>query len=251
MWPRHRRFPRQLQTIADQGDLVHQADVDRAESVLQQLHHFGGAGAGDSDHFFNELFVVNRRHLSATCGDTPDDFGSILDSIGLVARVDAFRREGEQKIFANLPAALFQAMQCDLLRRARIGRALQHDQAACFHILGDHADRFVDESHIRLFGLPQRCGNTDADGIELGNDGRIVRRVQEAILHQRREHFIGYVLDVRPSLIDEFHLARIDIDARGSETGLGHRHAEGEADVSHTDDADVGGFISDALFECF
>ena len=81
---------------------VHQADVDHAEGVLEQLHHFGHLRGADRHHGLERLRVEQRAHLGARRRDAADHFGNIRGLKLRIARIDALRREAQEEILARL-----------------------------------------------------------------------------------------------------------------------------------------------------
>ena len=87
-----------VEAMAHQRDLVDEPDVDRAERVFEQLHHFGDARVADLDHLVDDLPVERRGQVGARLVDSADDFRNILRRVGLVARIDALGRKREIEI---------------------------------------------------------------------------------------------------------------------------------------------------------
>ena len=54
-----------------------------------------------------------------------------------------------------------------------IGGGFQNDQHAGMEVLGDLLAGGHDVAHVRVFGLAQRRGHADVDGVELGDHGEI------------------------------------------------------------------------------
>ena len=57
--------------VAHQRDLVHETDVDRAERVLEQLHHLGDARRADRHDRRRRPRVEQRTAASVLAGPMP------------------------------------------------------------------------------------------------------------------------------------------------------------------------------------
>ena len=102
--------------VAHDGDLVHQADIDHAEGVFEQLHHLGNLRGTDRHHMFERLRVEQTPQFRAGRRSAAHYFRDVLRLEIRVARIDALRRKAQEKIFADLQAAIFPASAAPVRR---------------------------------------------------------------------------------------------------------------------------------------
>ena len=105
--------------MAHQREFVHEADVHRAERVLEQLDHFGDARRAHRHDLVHHLAVESHRRAGAVFIDAADHLRNVLGLELRVARVDALGREREIEIDARLQALGGQRRLHDFDRRAR------------------------------------------------------------------------------------------------------------------------------------
>ena len=85
-----------------------------------------------------------------------------------------------------------------------------------------------DVAHVRVFGLAQRRGHADVDGVEFLHGREIGGGTELAGLHQRPEDGAGNVADVRIAGIDAPGFLLADVDSGDVESGLGELHRQGK-----------------------
>ena len=153
--------------VAHQRDFVHQADVDHAERVFEQLHHLRHARGAHRDHGFERLLVEQRADFGAGRRDAAHHFGNILGLILGVAGIHALRRKAQEEILADLQPGFFEHRQHQLVGGAGIGGRFQNHQHAGMKIFRDLLAGVDDVAHVRIFGLAQRRRHADVDGVEL------------------------------------------------------------------------------------
>ena len=78
------------QPVAHERDLVHEADVDRAERVLEQLDHLGDFGRAHRHDSLDRRGVQRAGQFRRLRVHAADDFGHVARIECVVARVDAF-----------------------------------------------------------------------------------------------------------------------------------------------------------------
>ena len=106
-----------------------------------------------------------------------------------------------------------------------------------------------DVAHVGIFGLAQRRGDADIDGVHRCGSGEISGGFQLAGLHQWSEHRSGDVLNIGLAAIERGNLFRINIDPRDRETGGGELNGQGQAYVAQANNAHVGGLRLDLLLK--
>ena len=158
--------------VAHQRQLVDQADVHRAERVLEQLHHLGDAGRADRHDGLDRGAVERGRELRAVRGEAADHLRDVVGLERRVARIDALGREREEEVDAGLEPGRFEQRLHHFVGRARIGRRLEDDQHARVQVLGDRLDRRDDVGHVGVLGLAQRRRHADVDRVELARRWR-------------------------------------------------------------------------------
>ena len=148
-----------------------------------------------------------------------------------VRRVHAFGRERQEEVLAHLQTALFQHGQDEFVGRSRIGGGLEDDELPRAEALGDLLRRRHDVGHVGVFGLAQRRGDTDVDGVHLPQDVEVRRRPEPFGRHELR-HLCGrHVVDVGPALVYGIYLIRVEIDARAGEPGPAKLDHQGQTHV--------------------
>ena len=86
-----------------------------------------------------------------------------------IARVHALRREAQEEIAGPPQPGLRQHRQHHFVRGARIRGGFQNHQHPGVEVPGDLLAGRHDEAHVRVFGLAQRRGHADVDGVEFEN----------------------------------------------------------------------------------
>ena len=145
--------------VAHQRQLVDQADVHRAERVLEQLDHLGDAGRADRNDGLDRRAVELAGELRAGRREAADDLRHVVRLERRVARIDALGREGEEEVDAGLQPVRFEHRLHDFVGRARIGRRLEHDQHAGVQVL---RDRLRPPRRCRTCRGPSSCAAASA-----------------------------------------------------------------------------------------
>ena len=113
----------------------------------------------------HDLRIENRGGFGRIIRYAADNFRNVVRLEFGIARIDALRREREQKIFVEFQTRLLKHRQQHFVGRARIGRRLENDQLAATQTLLDLFGRGQDVGHVRLFRFPQRRRHADDDRV--------------------------------------------------------------------------------------
>ena len=82
----------QPQAVEDDGQFVHQRDVEVSLGVLDHLGGFGGLDAAGAMHAWHDDLLVELCHLGQRLGRiTRDDLQNLGQRVVFVTRVDALR----------------------------------------------------------------------------------------------------------------------------------------------------------------
>ncbi len=108
-------------------------------------------------------------------------------------------------------------------------------------ILRDFLAGGHDVAHVRIFGLAQRRGHADVDGVEIADGGKIGGGAKFAVRHERLDGRRRNVADIGIARVDSLGFAFAQIDARNVEAGLGVFDGQRQPDIAQSDDANTGG----------
>eukprot|EP01022_Parablepharisma_sp_SALTPOND_P004211 TRINITY_DN118_c1_g1_i1.p1 TRINITY_DN118_c1_g1~~TRINITY_DN118_c1_g1_i1.p1 ORF type:complete len:1598 (-),score=548.50 TRINITY_DN118_c1_g1_i1:18136-22929(-) len=166
--------------VEDDGEFVHQRDVEVALGVLDHLGGFGHLDAGGTMHAggddgFVELCDLFQGVL-VIAGDDLEDGGQ---GVLLVARVDALGGEADVEVLAPLQAGmLFQQGDADFFGGAGIDGGLEHHDGAALHVLA-HGDAGTGQrTEVRVVRCIDRRGHGHHDVVGIGQDGRVGAHAQ-------------------------------------------------------------------------
>jgi hypothetical protein len=138
-------------SVAQDGKLVDERDVDRAEDVLEQLGELGGLGARDLVHRVDRAPVKLGGPARALRSDAAQHFRRGLRRPVLAPRIDPFRRHGQKEAFADPQAAPFLEDRLQqLASRAGPRGGLEDDDLALVQHRGEPARRGLDDREIGL-----------------------------------------------------------------------------------------------------
>src|SRR5580700_8731238 len=182
--------------IAHHRHFIHQADVDHAEGVLQQLHHLGYASVANGHNLLERLREEDTAHLGASRRNTSDDLRSIQSLVNRIAGVDTLGREAEKEVFAYLESVFFERGQQQLVGSARISSRFENHQQAGMKIPGDLLGGRHDVTHVGIFSLAQWRRHADVDGVEILDHGKVGSGIEAGGVHQLRDLATGNVLNV-------------------------------------------------------
>ena len=87
--------------------------------------------------------------------------------------------------------------------------------------------------------LVQRCRHADDHRVHAG-DLRVIRRSAKARLLRRFDLAGEDADDIGATGVERLHLARLDVEARHSELLAAEEQRQGQAHISHPDDANEG-----------
>ena len=163
--------------VEDQGQLVHQCDVEIALRVLDHLRRFRHPDPGDAvnpggDHGFVDAGddVQGRRVLPGH--DLRDAGKGVLP----VAGVDALRRVPDREVRpARESRRLFEHRDAVLLRRSGIDRGFEHHDVARLEPPPHGTRRTEKRAQIRAVGLVHRGRHRDDVEVRLAQRLRVVR----------------------------------------------------------------------------
>ena len=228
--------------VAHQRHFVHQADVDHAERVFEQLHHFGHAGGTDRNHVFERLRIEQRAQPRAGGRDSADHLGDVDGLKFRIAGVDALGRKTQEELLAGFEAGPLEHGQHQFIGGSGISGGFQDHELA------------RPRSTWRSPGRPTRCSSCPdlwfcASGVGTAmlmvsssatTEKSVVAR-EFARFHQRAQCIRGNVLDVGFAALELRDFRFLDVDAGDGESGLGELDRQRQADVAQADDADAGG----------
>ena len=235
--------------VAHQRDLVDEPDVDRAERVLEQLHHLGDTRRADGDDRVDRRPVERGSQRAADGRGPADDLWHIASIERAVARVDPLGRKGKEEIDPCLEPALFEERLHDLLRGARIGRRFEHDEQSWMQVRRDRFDCRDDIGQVGILRLAERRRHADVDRVEARNDREVRGRRQPAggsQLGHRRRRDVG---NVRRAAADRGDFSIVEIDPGRREAALRQLDRQRQADIPEADDAYAGLARSQAFQE--
>ena len=162
-------------------------------------------------------------------------------------------RSGEKHRKKSSPTfrpSLFKRRQQQFVRRARVGGRFQNHQQAGMKVLGDLVGGRHDVAHVGVFGLAQRRGHANIDGVEIADHGKVGGGIEAAVFHQLRDVAAGDILNIRLALHQAVNPRLLQVDAGDVESRLGKLHREGQPDITESHDAHMRGFGLDLFFEC-
>ena len=147
-------------TVAENGQLVDQADVDVAVGVFQNLLHLRHRRGGNrGDVPVQNGPVDHGDDLHGVLSNGAHDLGGVAGLIDEVARIDALGGEAQVKVLPALEAAaLLQDGLQELFRGAGVGGGLQDDDGAPGQVLGNGDGGVPDIADVGLLVLVQGVG---------------------------------------------------------------------------------------------
>ncbi len=166
-----------------------------------------------------------------------------------ITGIDAFGRETEEEIFADLKTGGGEFWEDKFVCGARIGSGFKHDEQTGMEVTGNGFGSGDDEAHVWILGFAKRRRDTDVDGIERANDGKICGGAELAAFDERRKSFVWDVFDVGMASVELIDLGLLDVDADDFEAGFGEFDGERKTDVTEAEDAYFGGFVADFILQ--
>src|SRR5207247_10424269 len=87
-----------MKFLANDGNFIHQADVDSSECILKQLGHLCNPCRRDRHDLLNRSSIKGVRQFCTGWRNAANDFGRVARVEVGVARIDAFRRKGQEEV---------------------------------------------------------------------------------------------------------------------------------------------------------
>ncbi len=169
--------------VEDDGELVHEGDVDVALGVLDDLsslRHFNAAGAMDTgldDNAIDARDGVQRLLVAAR-----DDLLDRGEAVDLVTGVDALRAIANLEVDTALQTGfLLQDRYTDLLGHAGVDGRLVDDDAARGQVSAHRGARRGNRGEVRGRILVDRCRDSDDDELRLLEAGRVAGPVDARV----------------------------------------------------------------------
>jgi len=141
--------------------------------------------------------------------------------------------------FEIKPIAGFETGDYQLFGCAGVGGAFEDDELAFLDVGRDGFDGAGDVAEVGLVVFVQRSGDTDDDGVHLGNVGVVGGRA-EAGFPGLLDGLWKYADDVGAAAVELCYFGGFDVEAGDAEAFVAEEEGEREADVAHADDADAG-----------
>ena len=234
--------------VAEDCELVDQADVDVAVGVLQDLGHLRHGGGGGPEYFpLQDGFVHGRDHFGGVCTEAADHLGGVLGLVDQVAGIDPLGAEAEVKVLAALQAGGLEDGLDQLFGGSGVGGGLEDDHHPAVQVPGDRAGRGLDIADVRLLVGVEGRGDADGDEIHLLDKAEIGRGGEAALLHQAGEVGVHDILDIVFAGIDQIDFLFLDIEPDGPESGLGFFYGQGESNIAEAYNPGYDGFILNFL----
>ena len=215
--------------VEDDGQLVHERDVDVPLRVLDDLRGLRDLDAGRAVHArLHDEFVHFRHRVQRLRVHAGDDLLNIFQTVQLVAGVDPLGGVADLEVHAALQAGLLlENRHADVLSHARIDRAFEHDDAALLQIPPENPRRAFNGRKVRCVVVIH--GRRHGDDVE--------RRLLQLRLVRRKLHFrlfnyvvAHFVRRVDSSLV-QVDLRLVQIEADDVDL-LCERHGDRHADVA-------------------
>ena len=157
-----------------------------------------------------------------------DDLGQRPQLLERVTLRDPLRAEGD----VDVPASLHEPLG-DELRRARIDRAPQHDQAALTDVRRDLDDRLLEDRHRRSQELVHRRPDDDEQAVGATHHRWIGAQLQPAGIEHSRQQLVGAVFaEGHLAAPDPVELRSIDVVDPDPPARVGERKRQREPDVA-------------------
>ena len=228
-----------IEVAAHQRQLVDEPDVDRAERILQQLHHLRHPRRRDRHHGIDDEAVERGGRLGGAGVDPPDHLRNVARRPLGAARIDPLRREGEAEVRAGAEPARLEPRPHHFVDGAGIGGRLEYDELSRVQVRGNLLDRGDHVRQIRIAGLAQRGRDADVHRIDSGQTCEVGGRREQAGLDRRLQVGGGHVGDVGLAAPDGRGPLRVDVEADRRHPGAGERHDQRQPDIAEPDDADA------------
>jgi hypothetical protein len=218
------------EVVAEHRHLVGEGDVDVPVGVLDELGHLGRPRRRDRDDALHERAVERRHELRARRVDAPDDLGHVAEPEALVAGVDALRREPEEEVLPCAQARSLEDVAEELLRRPRVGRALEDHELPRPEAAGEGRGRRFEMGEVGQLLAQRRRDAHDHDvGLQRSRLIRGRRGAEAAVAHERTEIVAAH---------EPGHALGVDVEPGDREARIRCAEHEREAHVAEPDDRD-------------
>ena len=221
--------------IEDQGQLVHQRDVEIPLRVLDDLRRLRHPDRRDP--------VDARGHRRLVDAGDDVEGGRVLPGHDLrdagkgvlpVAGVDALRRVADREVRpAGQPRRLFEHRDAVLLRRSGIDRGLEHHDVAGLEPPAQGARRSEERAEVRPVGLVHRGRRRDDVEVRLAQRLRVVREMHVGRREVGRLH-LAIAVHAPAQLL---HPGGVHVEADDARPGA-ERECDRQPDVPEPDDRD-------------
>ena len=231
-----------VQLVAELRHLVDQCDVDVPVGVLEQLGHLGLAGAAGRHHLVDDLRVEGGRPLQAAGSHPAHHLGRVPEPVAGVARIDPFRREGQEDVLADQLTVCFEQRSQQLFGGARPGGRLQHHQHAGRQVPADRVGGTEDRGQVGATVLGQRGRHADHHRarlrVQLGDHGR-VRGGAEPGGEHLGDVRVRQVVDVGPAAAEGVDHLLVQVEADHAQAAAAGLLRQGQADIAQPHDHQV------------
>ena len=143
-----------VESLEDEGDLVHERDVHGTEQVLDDFRGLRDPRMTHGDHPTDHLRVEGVGELRRRFIQAPDELRDVLDPISRVARVDPLGRERDAEVHSRAEPSRLEDRDEDLFRRPRVRCALEDDELPRSETAGDLPRGVLDLGEV---GVVVRC----------------------------------------------------------------------------------------------
>lgn len=223
-----------IHTVAENCQLVNQADVDVAVGVFQDFCHLCHGGRGDGMYLIaQDGSVYGGNHFLGVFAYGSYYFRGVLGFVNCVARVYPFGGKAQIEVFAALqPGTFFKNRFYEFFGSAGIGRGFQYHYRAFGEIAGYRLRRILHIADVRLLVYIQRGGYANGYEVHFFYEREIGSGAEHAVVYQLCQLCIDHVADVVVSGIHLFYLFFLYIETDSSEPGFCFFYSKGQADIA-------------------
>lgn len=236
-----------VELVENDGQLVHQGDVQIALGVFDDLGRLGGLdGAGAVDAGLDNPLIEGGHALEGFRAITGHDLDDLGQGALFVAGVDALGAVADEKVLPPFQAGFpFQDGDADLFGRAGIDGGFIDQGRTRLHVAPGRYGCADQGAKVGLVGFIHGGGYGQDDDIGLAQRDRILGvGGVDGLLHLRCAELERGILASLAGL----HLVLGDIEANGWQL-FAEFDDQGEADVAETDDSDADVLIT-IFHEC-
>ena len=221
-------------------ELVDQGDVDEAENVFGQLDGLGRITVLDRHELVDRVAVEFEGALETCGGKSTDHFRNMTqDTVG-IARILAFRGEGEVEIHAGLETrSLFEHGPQFFAGCSRVGAGFERDKHAAAQVGRNLFAGGKDMGQIGVLVAAQRSRYADDHGGAFRNAVRIVGKVQSARGERPGNLLRGKMGQRRMAVLQLAQSSLVSVESEYPESGFDEAKGEGYAHVAEADYGDI------------